>query len=237
MYHLLIGSLLALTALSSQYGLADDQPQEEVAVHKIFFPQTGYDDNDNIQVVIEGELPDPCYVLGKQSIVQDPLHHSITIHQYAWRRNTDICNTGDLLGESPFSEEVSLGKLKPGDYSVLSRNLHVETARMTAVDNLNYAQVTGMIMPDFLLPHQPLKLRISGSFSSSCSHLRLPLKVQKQGDVYVVLPEVVNEGECGHWPTYFEQEIDLGILPSGEYLVHVRSKNGRVVEKTVMVFK
>jgi hypothetical protein len=47
----------------------------------------------------------------------------------------------------------------------------------------------------------------------------------------------VNEGECGHWPTYFEQEIDLGILPSGEYLVHVRSKIGRVVEKTVMVFK
>jgi hypothetical protein len=237
MYRLIVFSVLALSIFSSHRGRADERPQEEIEINKIFFPQTGYDDNDNIQVMVEGDLPDPCYVLGKQSIDHDPISRKITVHQYAWRRNTDICNSGDLLGESPFSEEVSLGKLKSGDYVVNSRKLHVETARMSATDNLNYAQISGLGMPDFLPPNRHAMLKISGTFLTPCSHLRLPIAVQKQGDVFVILPEEVNPGTCGHWPTYFEQEIDLGVLPGGEYLVHIRSKNGRVVEKTLRVFK
>lgn len=238
-------SILAL-CLAPLYAAAADNPaQVEVPVTRVMFPAKGYDDNDNVQIVIEGDLPDPCYVLGKQQISQDP-SGVITVHQYAWRRQGDACDTGDLLGESPFSEEVSLGRLKPGDYRVAFvpdedkvqyKPLRVDVATMSATDDFNYARVTTLKVPDVVLEGQHAQIAISGPFSSSCNKLKEPIGVERVGESLVIRPIEINLGDCGWVLRTFDKAIDLGVLPPGEYLVHVRSKNGKAVEKTFKVIR
>src|SRR4051794_26680489 len=56
--------VFALLALSAGIAHADGQPsfkKVQVPVGHIFIPSEGYDDNDNIQFVIDGVLPNGCY--------------------------------------------------------------------------------------------------------------------------------------------------------------------------------
>lgn len=237
--------LVILCLAAGPLAKADVPPQVEIPVRRVLFPVSGYDDNDNVQIIVEGDLPDPCYVLGKQSLSRDSAG-AISVHQYAWRRQGDACDTGDLLGESPFSEEVSLGRLKAGDYSVAFspddakteyRKLHIDPARVSTTDAFNYARVSTLKTPDIVLEGQHAQIGLSGPLSSSCNKLKDPISVERQGDTIVILPVEIAGGDCGWSYRTFEKTIDLGVLPVGEYLVHVRSKNGKAVEKTFSVLR
>ncbi len=203
----------------------------EVPVQRVFFPTQGYDDNDNIQVIIEGELPDPCYVLGKQTISRGP-SGKVTIRQFAWRRESTVCNSGDLLEEGAYSEEVSLGRLSAGTYQVNNRNLKVDVAPVSSLDNLNYARVTGLLTRDVVLTSGDVQITISGTLGSSCDQIKEPIDVQRQGDTIVIRPIEVRVETCERTPVNFEKTIQVGKLPQGEYLVHVRAKNGKALQRT-----
>ena len=113
---MMISALISSPLLCS--GVAKAVDQEEVPVEKVFVPSVGYDDNDNVVIRVEGTLPDPCYVLGKTEVKALP-NNTFEVHQYAWRRDTGVCAGGDDLAESPFSEDVTLGRLSVGDYKVV----------------------------------------------------------------------------------------------------------------------
>jgi hypothetical protein len=224
---------------------ASDPEQVEVPVRRVMFPVRGYDDNDNVQLLVEGELPDPCYVLGRQRVDVDA-SGTITVHQLAWRRSGGACDSGDLLGTSPFSEEVSLGRLKAGQYRVAYapddqsqefRDLSVGVAPVATMDDFNYARVTDLQVPDVVLQGQKAQVRLSGPFASSCNRLKEPVAVERIGDTFVIRPIELQLGDCGWSLRTFVKTIDLGALPPGEYLVHVRSKNGRAVERTFSVLR
>ena len=237
--------LIVLCLASGHLALADGPSQVEVPIRRVIFPVRGYDDNDNVQIVVEGDLPDPCYILGHQILTKDATG-AFSVHQFAWRKQGDLCDTGDLLGESPFSEEVSLGRLEAGDYNVAFspeddktdyRKLHIDVAPVSASDTFNYARVTTLRTPDVVLEGKHAQVEISGPFTSSCNKLKEPMSVQRQGDTIVILPVEINLGDCGWVYRTFDKTIDLGVLPPGEYLVHVRSKNGKAVEKTFNVVR
>jgi hypothetical protein len=226
-------------------GLSSSRSQVEVPVRRVFFPSRGYDDNDNVQVVIEGELPDPCYVLGEQTVTRDP-SGAITVHQFAWRRQGGACDTGDLLGETPFSEEVAIGRLKAGDYPVMyspasgaaaSRVLHIEKAAITTADNFNYARVNNLKTPDVVIEGQNAAITVTGPFGDSCNKLKDPVQVERVGDAFVIRPIELELGNCGFILRTYKKTINLGVLPAGEYLVHIRSRGGRAVEKTFYVIR
>jgi hypothetical protein len=236
--------VLSLASIGTANASSTDEPTlVEVPVRRVFFPAQGYDNNDNIQIVIEGDVPDPCFVLGNPTVSRDAAG-VITVHQFAWRRHNDVCNEGDLLGESPYSEEVSLGMLKAGDYRIAFspdddktdyRKLHVEVAPVRTTDNFNYARVTSLQVRDVILEGDSVMVTLGGPFTESCNHLKEPVAFERLGDTIVIRPIELNLGDCGWSLHYFEKKIDLGVLPPGEYLVHVRSRNGKVIEKTFRV--
>ena len=53
--------------------------------------------------------------------------------------------------------------------------------------------------------------------------------------MFVVRPIEQENGDCGYVLKFFSKEINLGQLPVGEYLIHVRANNGRVEERTFLV--
>jgi hypothetical protein len=215
---------------------------EEVPVEKVFVPARGYDDNDNVVIRVEGTLPDPCYVLGNTSIKVLP-DKTFEVHQFAWRRNTGVCAGSDDLPESDFSEDVSLGQLNIGDYKVIQhpsedqttfRSFSIAAAKVNALDDFNYANVTQASVSDVISAGTEVKVTFSGTFSSSCNSISA-IKVEQQADVFVVRPIEQQGGDCGYILKSFTQEVDLGVLPQGEYMVHIRAKNGRAVERTFLV--
>ena len=132
----------------------------EVPIQRVFFPATGYDNNDNVQIRIVGVLPDPCYVLGRQQVTQGASPDEWIVHQFAWRRTTGICDTGDLLEETPFSEDVSLGRMKAGIHRIgfLSdgskvefKPITVEPARVSTLDEMSYLNVSDLSLPAVVL--------------------------------------------------------------------------------------
>lgn len=240
----LFGTALLLCLPLAQAG-ADILDQVEIPVRRVFFPVRGYDDNDNIQMIVEGDLPDPCYVIGKRSFSRNAATGVITVRQYAWRRQTGACASGDLLESIPFSEELSIGRLPASDYRVAFkpddtttnfRPLNVSKATITTTDDLNYARVTNLKTPDLAIGNEPVTVELSGPLSLPCNELKLPLNVRREGDTFIILPtEIEGSTTCVKPLRGFEATLDLGVLPPGEYLVHVRSKNGKAVEKTVEV--
>jgi hypothetical protein len=237
---MMISALIASPQLSFGNERAGDQ--EEVSVEKVFVPATGYDDNDNVVVRVEGTLPDPCYVLGNTEI-KALANNTYEVHQYAWRRDTGVCAGNDDLYETSFSEDASLGRLSVGDYKILQhptddqttvRAFSVSEAKMSTMDDFNYAKVTQVSVPDVIPAGQDVKVTISGTLSSSCNVIS-NVKIERQNDVFVVQPIELEQGDCGYTLQFFTKDIDLGQLPAGEYMIHVRAKNGRVVERTFVV--
>ena len=223
-------------------GIAKAMEQEEVPVEKVFVPALGYDDNDNVVIRVEGTLPDPCYVLGNTEVKVLP-DKTFEVHQYAWRRDSGICAGRDDLEESPFSEDVSLGQLTAGDYRIAQhpadaqttfRPLNVAKSVVGTMDDFNYANATQVSVPDVVLASQDVIATVTGTLASSCN-LITDVKVERQGDVFVVRPIEAKKGDCGYILKYFKKEVSLGKLPVGEYMIHVRAKNGRAVERTFQV--
>ena len=151
-----------------------------------------------------------------------------------------------MLGESPYSEEVSLGRLKTGDYQIAFtpdedqtsyRTLHIDVAKVSATDEMNYARVSNLNVPDVVIEGQPARVTISGVYASPCDRLMDPMLVQKQGDTFVIRPVEVKTADCNVNNRTYDKTLDLGVLTPGEYLIHVRSSNGKAVEKTLLVLK
>jgi DNA gyrase inhibitor GyrI len=230
--------------------LADPPSREEIPVRAVLFPATGFDDNDNVRILIEGVLPDACYVLGDRTVSINPHTRKVMIRQYAWRQTTGACASGDLLTEGDFSEEVSLGRLPAGEYRVAHyptgngaatwRSLKVAVAQASTIDNAIYARVTSIDVPDLALATDNVRVRITGLLTSDCFQLGEPLSVQQVEDTFVILPVENRKFDCISAPTpqmgrVFDRTLELGRLPPGRYLVHVRSNNGQVVERAFSV--
>jgi hypothetical protein len=236
-----------LSLVFSPFSARAQAPQWiELPVQRVFFPETGYTENDDIQLVVEGELPDPCYELGPQSFSQDTAG-TITAHPTAWRHSSDVCDTGDLLGESPYSLPSSLGRLKAGDYRVAFspdgetpsyRDLHVGKWRAPEDLRRGTARATSADIPNSGLQGQTVEITLRGFLASACSQLSNPPEINPQGDTLVITPEETAPGTCSDAsPRAFEIKISLGVLSPGEHLVHVRSRDGKAIQKTLQVIR
>ncbi len=221
---------------------------EEIRIHSVYFPVQGYDDNDNVQIMIGGVTPDPCYTLGPIQVDRDDVKKVITLHQMAWRRNGGLCEPGDLFEESEFNKEIMLGRLPAGDYKISygdgvtmknSRPMHVDHVTVDHIDNFNYARVQDLRLPRVALESQRIEIVVGGIFSAPCNELKRPLQPQRVGgDTFVILPVEVRPAVMCKSSSIkeFQETFDLGFLPAGEYLIHVRSKNGGVVQEVLTVY-
>ncbi len=227
------------------------QAEVEVKVEEAFAPMRGFDDNDNVQVVIHGMLPNACYTLGRHELQRES-GNSYRIRQFAIKREDGVCMQDGPMPPHmqlaiPFTTEVSIGQLQVGDYSFdydkqgqnpgnNSIAVNVERSKAPTIDSLPYASVSSMSIPDVVDSRENTVVTVEGVLTSSCMELNpSQVKIQQIKDVYVVLPIVtIKTGVmCAQQIKPFRMPLQLGKLAEGHYLIHVRSMNGKAVNRVV----
>ena len=244
--------------ISSAYAASIDVYREsqtvEVPLETLVAPYHGYDNKNNVEVVLHGSLPNACYRLSKYTVERSQDRRKIRIHQYAVRNTDGVCAEEALpihLNMTvPFTNVVSLGSMAPGDYTFAYQSaddvakyktLNVKEAHKTTMDDFPYAAVSNASVSDVIQKNEKLSVTLSGVFTSSCAYLdNESVKVEKQKDVYVVLPVVkMKTGVyCLQTLIPFTQSVEMEApKASGHYLVHVRSMNGKSVNRIVQALE
>ncbi len=144
--------LSALVTLSAQAAPTDplcyevtplrDDGLELVAIDELFLPQT-LDDNDDVTVVVAGNLPNTCYKAARTEATLDRSTQKITVVQYAEVNRCGVC--AQVL--VPFWRTATVGVLPIGDFGVEAKGapeatLTVHEAESGGPDGAQIANVT-----------------------------------------------------------------------------------------------
>ena len=220
----------------------------EVGLEKVYVPRVGYDDNDQIEAVLSGDLPNPCYTVA-YSVLESLPNGDRMARQYAWKNEEGACSSGDLI-EDPvaFTSTVTVGTLDAGKYQIFfkkevggkgMRPFQVEKAQSGLIDNFEYASVRGIDIIDATEEGTEIRAVVSGLLTSSCAEMDMAPTADLVDDVFILLPKVkTDNGEnCHHALKPFRREVSLGTPKSGTYLLHVRSRDGKAMYRTLIVYQ
>ena len=227
--------------LSAAIGLAlagvafADEPRS-VGATNLFVPQ-GYDDNDEIVVVLDGVLPSTCYQLAIPEVQTDYSTRKITVDIKA-HLNPGPCVNVPV----PFEQEIDLGSLAAGEWSIGTTVSHLESkllihkASTANPDEYLYAPIDSVsvtLNPDT----GRWSAELTGDILATCLSFQ-ETKLLEEDKVLVVLPILTQKDEeCRPTSEHFKREV---LLPSnlapGRYLLHVRSLNGRGVNHLFEVY-
>lgn len=248
-------SLITIATFSAAAQASSPKPElvaQEVPVTNIFAPAVGYDDNDLVQLVVEGNLPNGCYRQDRTSISTDLATHTINVVQFATRLSDGVCEKADaelspeLKRSVHFMNDVNVGVLEVGEYHVaynvvggqVLRPLAVAKAPVTTIDSLHYAHVHFAFVQDQVDSSQKtMRVEFSGLLSSSCVELEDVVPAQLVDDVLILMPQItVSDDICMPVERRFMKEIDV-VVPKtpGRYMLHVRSSNGEAVNRLFSV--
>jgi len=210
-------------------------------VERVFVP-LGFDSNDNVEVVLHGHFPNTCYKLGPALYSVDEATKTVEIealsYQYAG-------GCAQLM--VPFTQSVSVGLLKEGDYTVTVKQrpdartsiLQVNEATTSQPDDYLYAPVDSASMVSLLGDTKAVKLE--GEFPlmfDGCMVMKEVKVNVTQGDVIVVQPiaEIVRGEPCTSDQHSYKFSVTAeipGVLLEDEYLIHVRVTSGESLNKYV----
>lgn len=220
-------------------------------IEKVFVPD-GFDNNDNVEVVLYGHFPTSCYKVGNTTARVEG--KTIFIHSTSYEYQRDPSSPlacADIV--VPFKQVVKLGVVPTGTFTVKtermdgregkSANLKVKEAKVTSPDDFLYAPVSSVT---FQKNGGEGTVELKGTFPMMFTGCMKMDKVQysfTDGPVLVVQPiaKIAKTGEC----THEDMELDFtynftvdGALPVGsDMLLHVRALDGNSVNKVVRVMQ
>lgn len=219
---------------------------KEVSLTEVFVPPIGYDDNDNIEIVIDGKLPSPCYDLHSTSV--DRIEEKIYIKQFIRKKNISEClndqSSNHLLFPVHFSNTISLGELDHGTYHLDYKSLNnnhktfiVSKSQHRSIDNFLYAPVSSVFIPELIYETSNAQVVLTGIFENTCMVLEEQnIEIKKLDNIFIILPKLsLLNRNCVNTKRPLQNIIDLGTVRPGRYLIHVRSITGRSVNKAFTV--
>jgi hypothetical protein len=207
----------------------------QVRIERGWMP-IGFDDNDQAEIIVAGELPNDCHTIGPTKVEHTNL--GIEVTQYAYRYQTGC--SGYAV---PYSQRVDLGILKSANYTVLEggtakilTRTAIAVAKNTAVDDFMYAPVTSAtILREATGP----VLYLTGNLPSHSVRIK-EIVVNTYEDSIVVQPVVEpvppmdplwkKLGSLTAHPR-FQIRKPLKELPKGTFLLHVRAQNGKGISQ------
>lgn len=228
-------------ALMSPLALASAPKEVEAPVDRIFVP-AGFDDNDNVEVVVHGDFMNSCYRVGRSgakiNLEKKVIEVWATALDYAPENGfEELC----LQVTSPFIQTVKLGLLPEGDYDVVldtpmakevSASLTVVKRKTEAPDDYLYAPVSNAYI-DSNVASEKQALVLQGTFPVwfiGCQVMKEVRTYRSAGDVLVVQPitEIVDDARCDEAPANggFVYRKGLSEPFQEEGLLHVRVMNG-----------
>lgn len=213
---------------------ADAPKQIHWGLQKVFVP-AGFDDNDRVQVTVQGTFDSTCLKVGAYKVETSEKDRVLLVDQRAYLYQ-GIC----LQIKVPFTQTLDLGILPAGDWKVVDANskkqlgvLKIATSENAGPDDFLYAPVSDAYVQDDSAGKKTLCL--NGTYSDRCTKLK-EVKLNYTSDVIIVQPVAEHLGEaqdCGGAATRFSHCEALPSGLNGEFLLHVRSMNGQAINKIV----
>ena len=231
--------LSAASSLWSSFAQATEPEMVEVDSENLFVPN-GFDDNDEASVVLDGYLKSGCYKLADAKFTVDSTTNTIHITQYA-RKYQGPC----VAVLVPFTNEVHLGVLPHGDYSVvtnersaLSERLNVKEALNAGPDDFLYAPVEGVTVHEIRADSDGNYVAfLTGRYTTNCMAWDSS-KIIGNGKTIAVQPiiKMLDLPVCEDATIPFRVAVDLPReLVEGRHLLHTRSLNGRSINTVFTV--
>jgi hypothetical protein len=223
------GFFLALSSTSR----ADDQlPHPINLLPTNTFAPPGFDDNDNAEVVLQGNYISSCFRTGVPIVKVDQINFQIWIQSQTLYYQSSWC----IRVLVPYTQEVDLGVLRQGLYTVnvadtqgrwhATARLPVAHAHTSAPDDFLYASATDARIEDGGL------LRLTGTFSNDCMSMGEVTLLYRAQNIIEVLPKVnVAQRACRDVLVPFESAVKLNSPWHGTTLVHIRTMNGHAINR------
>lgn len=204
------------------------------------FVPWGYDSNDAIVVVVEGYLENTCQQVRSASVVPKGFDFEVTPLAETLGTQCEPLVTA-------YTIEVVLnpdGPVDRGRYNVLApshngsrlkEELIVEEATGAGIDNARYAPVDAVEVG--VLSGGRMRAVLEGRLQNTCLSLEMAL-TSTNGKTYELVPTVVaNKTDklgkpCAdkEWRYRVQKDFDEPAIP-GRYLLHVRSQNGKSLNR------
>ena len=214
-------------------------------LENVFVISKGYDTNDNVEITFLAKLPSACYRPYQSNLNKiNEFHYrlDLTIKLKDISSCKEPIDPEQVLNPIYYTETVTLGELKAGDYRVTynkafeqSKVFNVVNAQVGSIDDFLYAPVTNVFIPEMTYFTDDARVILSGIIQSSCVVLyNRNISVTKLGNVFVVTPKanIVPNSVCERVEVPLQQIISLGKIDvEGSYLIHVRSQSGLSVNK------
>lgn len=229
---------LVTASFAARPALADDPSYGTlVLMHpsQVFVPN-GFDSNDEVEVVVDGYLPDTCYRLAKTEFEVVPNEQRIIVRQWA-RRFPGVC----LQVILPYTTDAHIGQLPAGDFAievggVTVERLQVRTASNPGPDDHFYAPVDSARVEQ--VAGGRYWATLEGRFTNTCMQWQ-DVQVINSGKTIEVLPIVeLREGQdCVAAEIPFSKRVELPeTITEGRHVVHVRSLNGKAINAAFTVY-
>lgn len=231
-----IGTLLGLILFAA---IAEASPKVVLSpVDHLFIPH-GFDNNDNVEVIVTGKFPNPCFAKNKVNV--DIKGEEIIVTVTALMREVGI-GCPDI--PVPFKEEITLGNLQGGDYKVsinknsryeLKEKMNIAVSSSSGVDDHYYA-VSEYIDFGFTGGASGHALLIANSPNSCLKFDRVEYLSNKK-DTISVLPILKRiPGPCAEVTERLEIDLnyDISKLKSEKILLFVRSMEGKSINGLIL---
>jgi len=227
----------------------DPQPDGSTSsyykIESIHLP-TGFDDNDDAEVVVTGEFPNDCWKIEVVEKKQTDDGFDLKLKARKWQA---FC--ADKM--SPFLKKVSLGYLKKGIYSISNDgqkvgSLGVRAAKFKTEDDYQYANIdSAKIRYVFDKDKQKIEKRflvIRGEFPNACYQLAknppVDLLSESSLGLIEILPVIERSDRlsknCGE-PVEFEEPILLPDHLNGKMLFYIRNESSHEENSIAKFFR
>lgn len=220
---------------------AEESPAEIPSpVDRIFVPH-GFDDNDDVEIVMHGDFKDACHHIGRTGaeVDEEAKHITVWASAYVYAAGTACTQT-----VSPFLQTVRVGLLKPGRYTVSYRDdasiqaeFGVRVATAVTPDDHLYAPVENATVYDAQEGGQTLVLQGHYPYMYiGCMQIK-EVRMTREGDVLVVQPitEILQGDVCRERPSDQSYAMTVAVPEplETEGLLHVRGLNGDSLNRLV----
>ena len=217
--------------LAANAAVAEGTPTD-VAARFLFVP-AGFDNNDQIQVTLDGYLPNACYKIADPRVEFDESSRTFNVTAVANKFDADDTVCG--VYEVPYTVTAALGQVRDGDYVISTkgaakRQLHVKQSTGVGPDDYLYAPVDHVHV-NVSIRRKEIIATIEGRFTNSCMRWE-EIKTLDEGDEVVLLPvvSVDQRSDCRTQNMrYKAMEVKLPWRQPGRYLLHVRGLSGVAV--------
>jgi len=208
----------------------------EIPIQAVHVPN-GFDSNDNVQIVFESYLPNPCYKVGPHKVQVDKVNRIVKLEQQVYRYPGMICPQVIV----PFATVVDVGLLAANTYDIQDATSGQTLGRMGVRQSNNLGPDDYFYAPvaDARYDLTKRTVTLEGVFTNSCLSFADVKVYLDPKDVVVVLPilkpwQSSPACKAGKFP--FSVTAKLPAMTAGRYLLHVRSMNGRSINKIFDIY-